>query len=297
MGRDRLLRIGAAFAGLFMVAGLANSATAQNVDSLRNRYMVPTLSQGAAAAAANASRSAPGSSSGSPSAFGANWGDAFFGGSYQNQVRYVGAKPSTLDDGGVVGGFGLGDASEYAGLEVAFSSFSTLHEGFGKRGGMSLKLHRLLPDNFGIAVGRENAATWGGTDGGRSWYGVVSKEQDLSDNPNGFLGSITLNAGVGDGRFRDSHLVNLGNGKQALGTPIDTVGFFASAGLRLHETTSLIADWGGQDLTLGFSIAPFASVPVVITPAIADILGRANGHGRFVLGVGYGFQFSQLAHF
>jgi hypothetical protein len=297
MRSNRLRRIGAVCAGVLMLSSVSGVALAQDIDSLRKKYRLQELPVDVIAAAINVSRVQPGSSSGSPSAFGANMGDGFIGAGYQNQTRYVGPKPSVLDDGGIVGGFGLGDAREYAGLEVAISSFSTVREGFGKRGGVSLKLHRLLPDDFGVAIGRESAISWGGTDGGRSWYGVLSKVVGLTANPNGFLGSVVLNAGLGDGRFRDSHLVTLPNGQQEIGAPTDSIGFFASAGLRVHETTSLIADWGGSDLTVGLSIVPFGSVPFVLAPAIADVLARANGHGRFILGVGYGFRLSQLAHF
>ncbi|MDE3151862.1 MAG: hypothetical protein KGL93_06395, partial [Gemmatimonadota bacterium] len=102
--------------------------------------------------------------------------------------------------------------------------------------------------------------------------------------------SVTLNAGIGNGRFRDFHNTTLSTGQVILGTPRSNVGFFASGGLRLMPSTSFIADWGGQDLTLGLSIAPFASVPIVITPAMADVTERANNVARFILGVGMGFQ-------
>ena len=298
MKRTSLLRVGAVCAGTFMVAALASPATAQNVDSIRVRYRIPALaqSQGPTVVAANVARSAPGSTAASPTAFGAAMGDVFVGASYQNQVRYVGTKPTTVNDGGLVAGFGLGNAREYAGLEVAVSSYSTIREGFGKRGAVSFKLHRILPNQFGIAVGRENALTWGGTDGGRSWYGALSKVQRLRDRPTMFLGSVVLTAGLGNGRFREYDIA-ASPSQPVVSTSQNNIGYFVSGGVRLHQKASLVADVGGGDLTLGFSLAPFSSFPLVVSPAIADVLGRANGHGRFILGVGYGFHLTRVGHY
>lgn len=84
-----------------------------------------------------------GSTVSSPSAFGANWGDLFIGGSYQSRARFT-----NRDDGGVVFGFGLGNDRKLVGLEVAVSSYSTVRQGFLNNGGISLKLHRLLTDKL-----------------------------------------------------------------------------------------------------------------------------------------------------
>ena len=66
---------------------------------------------------------------------------------------------------------------------------------------------------------------------------------------------------------------------------------FGSVGLRVVEPVSVIADWTGQDLTLGTSIAPFRNFPLVITPAVADVTGNAGDGARFILGVGFGYSF------
>lgn len=289
MGRQHLRRLIALGAGTYVVVALAGTAGAQNVDSLRRRFTIPTLSQPTSRLAGNVSRVTPGNSSGSPSAFGASLGEAFIGASYQNQER-----GSTLDDGAVVAGFGLGDPNDFVGIELAVTSFSTVRSGFGKRGGLSVKVDRVLPNQWGVAVGYENAATWGSTDGGQSAYGVVSKVQTLRDDPTSFLGSITMNVGIGDGRFRDFRTTTLPSGQVVLGKPRSNIGAFASAGLRLLPSTSMIADWGGQDLTVGLSIAPFPSFPLVLTPAMADVMQRANKTARFILGVGLGFRLVPL---
>jgi len=216
-----------------------------------------------------------GSSVGSPTAFGADWGDAFLGASFQARARNT-----SRSDGGVSFGFGLGDADRAVGLEVAVSVVDLIGDTF-EDGGVSLKLHRVLPNNFGVAVGVENATTWGSTDGGSSVYGVVSKIIPLRDDPADPLSKLTLSLGLGGGRFRSESDVEAGN---------ESVNVFGSIGIQALERVSLIADWTGQDLNLGASIVPF-NFPLIITPAIADVTGNAGDGARFILGVGYAISF------
>ncbi len=293
MRRDRLLRKGMTCAGVLLVLGAASPAGAQSVDSLRARFRLPPT-PAAARPPQDFARSAPGSSESSPSAFGASFGDGFVGLSYQASLRH----DAKIQDGAAFGGFGLGDPVNAVGLEVTVTSYSTLRNSqtqqtgfnFMRVGGVSAMLHRRLPGNFAIAVGAENALQWGtGGDGGSDIYGVVSTVQQLTTNPAGPFGSITLNAGLGTGRFRPWI------GDASSGHPDTTgVGIFASGGLRLASSTSLIADFSGQDLAVGLSVAPFPNFPIVFNPAMADVLGRANPTARFVFGVGYGFRFSQF---
>ncbi|MUL38756.1 S-layer homology domain-containing protein [Gloeocapsopsis dulcis] len=189
-----------------------------------------------------------GSTVGSPTAFGADWGDAFLGASFQARARNT-----NRSDGGVSFGFGLGDAQRTVGLEVAVSVVDLIGNTF-EDGGVSFKLHRVLPNNFGVAVGVENATTWGSTDGGSSVYGVVSKIIPLRDDPTEPLSRLTLSLGLGGGRFRSESDVQAGN---------ETVNVFGSIGLQALERVSLIADWTGQDLNLGASIVPF-NIPLVV---------------------------------
>jgi hypothetical protein len=293
MGRNRLLRLGAACGVVLGLAALARPLAAQTADSLRARFQLPPAPGGPEVAALLA-RSAPGSSESSPTAFGAGFGDGFIGVSYQASQRHA----TKVQDGAAFGGFGLGDPVRAVGLEVTVTSYSTLRNGprqvsgfyFLRVGGVSAALHRRLGGNFAIAVGSENAATWGsGGDGGSDVYGVVSTVRNLTDDPGGPFGSVTLNAGLGTGRFRPWV------GDKFTGHPdVTGVGAFASGSLRLASSTAFIADFSGQDLALALSIAPFAKFPIVFTPAMADVMGRANPTARFVLGVGYGFRFSQF---
>ena len=293
MGRVRRLRIGAVCTGVLLGLGVARPSAAQSLDSLRARFRLPPA-PARVSLPTNLARSAPGSSESSPSAFGASIGDGFVGLSYQASQRHA----ANVQDGAVFGGVGLGDPVNAVGVEITVTSYSTLrNEGsqslgfnFMRVGGVSAMLHRRLSGNFAIAVGSENLLQWGsGSDGGSDVYGVVSTRQQLTGDPNGLFGSVTLNAGIGTGRFRPWV------GDRFTGRPDTTgVGLFASGGLRLAPSTSFIADFSGQDLALGLSIAPFPNVPIVLTPVMADVMSRANPTARFVLGVGYGFHFSQL---
>lgn len=222
-----------------------------------------------------------GTSIGTPTAFGAQWGDAFLGLGYQQRTRYT-----NIDDGAVVAGFGLGDATNLIGAEVAVTSFSTIRQGFGTNGGVSFKLHRRFPDLTGgdlaVAVGVENAILWGNPDAGSSVYGVVTKAFPLRENPNDPLSTLTVSLGLGGGRFRSEQRVLNREG----GTNV-----FGSAAIKVAPPVNLIAEWTGQDLNLGASIYPIRGVPLVITPAAADVTGNAGDGVRFILGVGYGIQF------
>jgi hypothetical protein len=257
---------------------------AQNLDSLRKAYLLPlppTIE-----VAASASRGAPGSSSGSPTGYGANWGDGFVGGGYQNRTRYSLNKPwRGRMDGSVVAGFGLGNARDLIGFEAAVTSFSTFRSGLGKHSAISFKFHRVLPRNVGVAVGWENALRTDGTDGGKSIYGVatsVIKTREMAGDP---FSSVTISAGLGGGRFQRES--DIGAGRNGVNP-------FASLGVRVLDPVSVIADWTGQDLTLAVSVVPIAEIPLVITPGFADVTHSAGDGPRFTIGMGLGFRFAQI---
>ncbi|MDZ8052647.1 MAG: S-layer homology domain-containing protein [Aulosira sp. ZfuVER01] len=251
--------------------------TTPSVEELRQRYRVPSLASQELRVITSGIVSIPGSSVTSPTAFGAEFGDVFAGASYQSRTRYFAHR----DDGGLVFGFGLGERQKVA-LEVAVSSFSTFRQGFFNNGGVSFKLHHSFSNGMAIAAGVENAIMFGSPDAGSSVYGVVSKIFPLKNDPTQPFSSVTVSLGVGGGRFRS---------EQDVINRIDSVNVFGSVGVRVLEPISLIADWTGQDLTVGASIAPFRNFPMVITPAVADITGNAGDGARFILGVGFGYSF------
>ena len=285
MGRDRLLRVGVASLGMLALSAMVHPVWAQNpgqiLDSLRRRFQLPLVPS--TEVAATASRFAPGHNTSSQSAYGANFGDGFVGAGFTSRTR-----KGEHADGSAVAGFGLWNARDYIGIEVSVFSFSTVDEGFGQNGALGIKLHRVLPGNLALAIGGENLAGWGSLDAPKSYYAVASKVWRLRQREGDPFGSLTTNLGVGDGRF-SPQFDSLTSTSQR-----GSVGVFGSAGLRVHEKVTLIGDWGGQDLSLGVSILPLRWVPLVITPAYADVLHRDNHHAAFVLGVALGFKFAQV---
>jgi hypothetical protein len=236
-----------------------------------------------AAPAGRFGRASPGVSASSPLAFGPNWRDVFAGVGYQATTRYGGG-----DDATVSAGFGLGNSIDAVGLEVVITSLSTVRSGFMSRSVVGFKAHRSLPGNAAIAVGVEGTKMTGSFDSKSSVYGVISKVVALRDD--GFeetpFSSMTINGGLGNGRFCAEQTVNNVHGLKDCG-----VNFFGSVGLRANQWAGLIADWTGQDLNLGISLAPFPAFPLVITPTLADVTGTAGDKVRFTLGAGFGLRF------
>jgi hypothetical protein len=218
----------------------------------------------------------PGISILTPSAYGQSWGSASIGVGLQSRTRF------TEKGDGVVGiGLGLGDAQKIVGLDIGLT-FVDLIGNTAQDGTVSLKLHRRLPEDFAVAVGVKNLIRFGATDSGTGYYGVVTKRFSLQEDVKQPLSQIFVSAGVGSGQFRS---------ELDISEDRNSVGVFGSVAVRMAEPISAIAEWSGQDLTLGLSIAPFRDVPLVVTPAITDITGKAGDGSRFIFGIGYGMSF------
>jgi hypothetical protein len=213
-----------------------------------------------------------------PSGYGAGWGSAGFGLGLQERTRYT-----TQSDGVAGFGIGFGNPRENIGLTLGVTVTDLWGDTF-QDGSISLKLHRQLPNDFGIAAGVQGALTWGETDGGTSGYGVVTK-RFVFDEPSEPLSQLYLTLGVGGGQYRSESEIQRDK---------NTLGLFGSVALRVAPPVSAIAEWTGQDLTLGVSVVPFRNIPLVISPAITDITGSAGDGTRFILGIGYGFTFDRL---
>ena len=260
--------------------------------------------------AATATSTFPVGGLGTPTAFGANWGDFFLGAGYQGNTRpdifsnanlpnSPAATPAQKKQGpetfAYSVGLGLGDARSFLGLETVATTYNRTgpgNPGSFENGGVSFKLHKLLGDNFAIAGGVENAITFGnvpgtpgfGTNGGaQSAYGVASLI--LNPDPNmGFFSNTTLSVGAGGGRFR-----SIGD----IRARKDEIGVFGSLGTRLFSNVSLVGDWNGQDLSVGLPITiPFGGGSAFqVTPAIVDISNPETGGSRFSVSGGLGFHF------
>jgi len=120
------------------------------------------------------------------------------------------------------------------------------------------------------------------TDGGSSRYVVASKVVFLRDRPTSSFGSMVLNVGLGNDRFLP---------EAQFAQDEDGVNVFGSLGVRVLPPVNAIANWTGQDLALGFSIAPVRTWPFVITPAVVDVTGNAGDGARFSMSAGLSYNF------
>ncbi len=250
---------------------LAQSAPTSS-DSLRQRLIIDPLVE------LRPPAYTPGSTVGVPSAFGANYGDAFVGLSLSNRRPRINEA-----DGALTVGFGLGDSERAVGLEVS-ANIGSLRR-FASNGDLGFKLHRALPGKASIAVGYDSGIVWG--DENRTTvstiYGVASKIVDLRPgNPVDSL-PLTLTIGVGGGRFRSFD--NIQNNRGG-------VGVFGSVGLRVIPQASAIASWTGQDLNLGVSVVPIRTTPLFVTAVVGNVLSLNNNATLFSIGIGYGFNYT-----
>ncbi len=224
---------------------------------------------------------APASGITTPSAFGANWGDVFVGAGYQNNLPVAIAPPGDGNSTVYGAGIGLGNARDLIGLEASYTSAGN---SIGDRGGVNLKLHKLLGDNVSVAAGWENAIRNGYTaanDPKDTYYGVITGILPVGDTSN-----FTASVGAGNGRFRTFDDLTADN---------NTTNIFGSLGFRLTENIALAADYNGRNfsLALPLTLKLGDGVGLQVTPAWLDIAGDQNTgpKGRFGIGGGIGFNF------
>ena len=217
----------------------------------------------------------PGISALVPSAFGGRRGTMGIGFGYQDRVRF-----SDRHSDGVFGVVvPVGDPVKSLGVDLV-GTFLDLSD-FGSRFGGDVKLHLRRKDSA-IAIGYERALLIGTTDVDRSLYAVASHIVHTRSDRSALLSRLTLNLGFGNGRFRRESEVFRDR---------DRLGVFGSAAINLCPQASAFAEWTGQDSSLGLSLLPFASEPLIVTLAATDLSGTAGDGRRFSFGVGYGIRF------
>ncbi|MFN5153112.1 MAG: hypothetical protein ACK5ED_01825, partial [Gemmatimonadota bacterium] len=246
------LRSRSTFASLVALLALPGALVAQG----REVYKLPIP----VAIGAETGRAQPGVTAASPIGFGPKSGDFFAGVGYQNTTRFGGG-----NDGSLSLGAGLGDPGKLAGLEFVVTSASTVRSGFFDRLYGAAKLHRTIGNGLGVAAGIEGVTLSGEATFDPSLYVVATKVQQIGTGA--YFNSVTWNGGLGTKRFAAPSADDDQQGG---------VGLFASAAIKANASTSLIADYTGQDLNLGLSFAPFSTLPITISPAIVDLLGRST---------------------
>jgi hypothetical protein len=177
-----------------------------------------------------------------------------------------------------VAGVGVGNPSRSVGLTVTGSLLDTYTD-FGADRSLSLKLHRRLPYRSAVAVGYENVWHTRGTDGGDSHYVVASTVLPLRATPTAPLGAVVVSAGLGDDRFLSEKRFARGE---------EGINVFGGLAVRLLSPVNGLANWSGQDLNLGLSVAPHRALPLVLTTAVLDVTGRAGDGARIAVGAGVG---------
>src|SRR5262245_5768582 len=275
---------------LGMVALGRSQVDAQSRDSLQARLALPAMPGGrpAAAPARQAPQAVvytdsiyPGLTLLSPHAMNAEGWTVFVGAAFQERARFV-----EDSDGAVYAGLGVGDAVKYVGFAVTVVGFSTIRSGFGDRVGFGAQVNRFI-GTTAVAVGVENFAMvdrHDESDADLSVYGVATHIFKLHDNPNRPFSFLGATLGVGSGRFRSEDDVFEDD---------NTVGVFAAVSVSAIRAVSFIADWYGQDLALGVSLAPFSNVPLVITPGFFDVTRNAGDGTRFAIAATIGHRFTR----
>jgi hypothetical protein len=190
----------------------------------------------------------------------------------------AGVREDTGSVGGGGIGVGLGDAKKAVGLELGYTFIDS--DSFGE-GGFSGKLHRRVGDSASIAFGWNGFANIGRNDFEHSIYGVATYIFRFAPSLDSAFSRLAVTVGAGNGQFRS----NVDRDQFENGTNI-----FGNLAFRVIRPISLIAEWTGQDLALGLSIAPFKNFPFVITPAFRDVTGSGY-EPRFVIGAGVSFKF------
>ena len=209
---------------------------------------------------------APGMAFGSPTAFGAGWGQAFAGIGGQTVDE-----PNSEVDGSALLGFGLGDPHRYLAFEAAMNVIS-LTDSFGDAGSWGFKAHHTFGDRSAIAVGLADTGGWGDAkETSTTTYAAYSRVMDL--DPASPKRPLTL-------------AWNVGIGNESLADPDEDIGVFGSVALSWHRQSSVIADYNGRDLGLAVSAVPFYRIPLVITAGLINVTERYEDL-QFAGGIGY----------
>lgn len=264
---------------------------------MNHRWMLPLLAVGGLAAAAPAAAEvdlsrlglsraqvvalnaqltapsvAPAIAFGSPVAFGAGWGQAYFGVGGQTVPA---SRPDDYD-GAMTLGVGLFDPVSAIGVDASATAISLI-EGTAEDGNAGVKVHRSLGRTAAFAIGGDNVANWGAASGtDASYYGVYTQVFELAPRTPRTPWTLALNLGLGNERFADAG---------------DDVGLFGSLAIAPVRRASLIVDWTGRDLNAGVSVVPIHEWPLVVTAGFINLTENNNVDTEFAGGLGWLWQF------
>ena len=210
------------------------------------------------------------------SAFGANWGDLFIGGT----VATAGNERSRIDSYAGFG-FGLGDASNLIGSTVSFNMQSLRN--FGATNGINVDFHRIVYSDsqtqVAMAVGVTNLIKLYYRNQpdrlAEGYWGAITSYTFLRpDDPVNTL-PLALTVGGASGQFEQTD-----------------VGIFGGVGIQLAPQLGIGAAWSGVSLDLGMSYVPIPTFPLTLTMEGIDLTNNTPGGPRFLLGINVGYNFS-----
>jgi len=222
---------------------------------------------------------APDLNPGVPSAFIANWGDVFIGGS----AATAGSQRDNVD-GSWVAGFGIGDATKNLALEVNAGCGSIKQ--FCANGGFGFRVGRVLIKQptglLALAGGWQNALQWGNEGKQDNIYSAtLSYAFPLRPINRDFSQTMQINAGVGNSSFAPYSATN----------SEDKIGGFASIGVELSRSVGVSAGWSGRGANAQISYTPFADTPLTINLLGADLLGQTPSGTVAVFSMSWGTNF------
>ncbi len=213
---------------------------------------------------------------GTPSGFGAYWGNAF--------VYASGSTAGNRDkiDGSIGVGFGLGTA-DTVGVEFTYNQNSI--NKFGSAGSVDVKAHRIVyaegTNQVSVGVGW-NAFAQHVSNGEivrpSSVYGVISSYSQLQADDSYNKMPISFSVGVGGGNYRKDP---------------DSIGVFAGVGVQVLPQFSVGAAWSGVGVNAGVSYVPNPQIPLTFILTGGDLSNSSVGGRVLVLSASYGFNFAK----
>ena len=252
--------------------GSSFAQVTEEPDSLRQQYRlpVPTAEQAAGVIV----RPNPSFSPGAAGYQSGSYLYVFAGVAYTPKTRYVNGD----HDGNGVVGVAFGNPARWLGIQADLGLYSTARRGLTNRMGLNLEVTRYLPGNLILSLGWENILTRGDPDTGESQYGVLSRWFVLRPADQWFS-SIGVSVGVGNGRYvkEEDWITN----------NTDVINYFGSVTAQIAWPVAVVADWQGDDLTLGAAFTPFRDVALVITPAVYDVTGQVESGATFMISAMY----------
>lgn len=214
----------------------------------------------------------PGTSLAAPTGMVASQGSAFVG------IGGIHNDDSDTTDGSLTVGMGFGNAMDSIGATASVTVGSINNDiGFGERAALNLSVGKFFTDDqIGIAFGAVNLASKNNLTKkpDPSFFAAVTKVFSLPNHP------IIVNIGVGSNDFVDVNYESDDRTKNM--TPFASVGYYVSPHI------SVIADYTAHVGSLGLSVSPVNTMPLIFTVGAYDVGGDSVS---VIAALGYSFSY------